>query len=64
MGRPVARYMFGEKGRETVTPGAGGMGHRGPLVAINGDMVVQDATDLELVAQRLSFAVTAAGLGS
>jgi hypothetical protein len=35
----------------------------GPLVAINGNMVVQDATDMEVAAQRLWFAVTAASLG-
>jgi Transglycosylase SLT domain len=35
----------------------------GALVHV-GTMVVQDATDIELVAQRLSFSITAAGLGS
>ena len=30
----------------------------------SGNLVVQDATDTELIAQRLSFGVVAAGLGS
>jgi hypothetical protein len=46
-----------------VVPGTSA-GHRGPLVNIARDMVVEDATKLELVARRLPFAVTAASLGS
>jgi hypothetical protein len=62
VGRSGRRYMFGEKGPETVTPGVHGP-HRGPLVNIE-HMSVQDETDMAMVAQRLSFAVTAASLGS
>jgi hypothetical protein len=57
-------FGAGERGPERVdvTPVSHGR-HGGALVNV-GTMVVQDATDVALVAQRLSFAVTAAGLGS
>jgi hypothetical protein len=52
----------GDSGPEQVTVTPLSRGH-GALVHV-GQMVVQDATDVELVAQRLSFATMAAGLGS
>jgi hypothetical protein len=63
LGMSGRQYMFGERGPETVTPGTA-PGRSGPLFTINGDMVVQDATDVALVASRLSFLVSSAGLGS
>ena len=62
MRRSGRKYVFGERGPETVTPGI--VNRTGPLVNIAGDMVVQDATDLAVISQRLSFAVTSAGLGA
>jgi hypothetical protein len=50
-------------GPETVVPGVSGS-RRGPLVNIAGDMVVQDATGMDLIAHRLSFGIVSAGLGS
>ena len=46
-----------------MVPGKGAI-HTGPLVNIDGPLVVQDSTDLAVISQRLSFAVTSAGLGS
>ena len=62
IGRSGRRYTFGEKGPETVTPGVTGKWH-GSLVNVQ-QMNVKDETDMALVAQKLSFAITAAGLGS
>jgi SLT domain-containing protein len=63
IGRSGRKYSFGEKGKETVVPGSKSGWGRGPLVHIE-SMTVQDETDMAMVAQRLSFAVTAASLGS
>jgi hypothetical protein len=56
--------MCSVKGRERITPP--GRVPRGAdlLVNIAGDMVVQDATDIELVAERISFGIVASGFGS
>jgi hypothetical protein len=37
---------------------------QGPLFTINGDLNVQDEIDANMVAQKLSFMVTPAGLGA
>jgi hypothetical protein len=55
--------VFGERGPETVVPGKAA-GRTGPLVEISGPVNIRDETDMAMVAQRLSFAVTAASLGS
>ena len=63
-------YGFGESGIEDVIPrsgpGARGVKSRltaGSLVTVQGDLVVQDATDAELVARKLAFRTLAAGMG-
>ena len=53
----------GQPERVDVTPLGRGGGHRGALVHIE-NYVQQDATDVALLGQKLSFAITAAGLGS
>jgi hypothetical protein len=63
VGRSGRQYVFGERGPETVVPGKAA-GRTGPLFTINGDLNIKDETDMAMVAQRLSFAVTAASLGS
>ena len=56
-------YLLGEAGRERVGPVNGPL-TRGALVNIEGDMVVQDATDVAKVAQQLAFRTYAATLGA
>ena len=55
----------GERGPERVSVEPLGRSHArtGPLVNVE-HMTVQDATDVELAASRLSFLITSAGLGS
>lgn len=54
----------GERGAERVDVTPVGRAGSGKALVHVGQMVVQDATDMALVAQRLSFAIYAAGLGS
>jgi hypothetical protein len=53
----------GERGPERVDVTPAGRGAAGPLVHVE-QMVVQDSTDVQLTASRLSFLVASAGFGS
>ena len=70
IGRSGRPYSFGEGGlQEWVSrgrPGGGGVNGAltaGPLVHVAGDLVVQDATDADLVARKLAFRVLGASMG-
>ena len=60
MRRSGRKYVFGERRPETIVPGAKG----GRAAVSFGDVNIYDGTDLAIMQQKLSFAVTTAGLGA
>jgi SLT domain-containing protein len=58
VGKSGQRYSFGEHGKETVVPG---VGHGG--VTINQQNYIAESADVDLVTQRMTWAIQHTGLG-